>query len=91
MNLIEALKSGRRIRNTQLDNHKYKKWHFNKDSNKNIVYDVAAVMSDSWEVEEPKVTIGREDIEKAYLIAIEYPGIAEFKSGLNIMIKELGL
>lgn len=71
MTLIEALNHGRRIRNLKLDNHKYKKWHFNKSKSKNIVYDVQAVLSKDWEVEDPKVIISKTDLETAWMITFD--------------------
>ena len=67
MNIIEAVKSGRRFRRKGWDPD-HQNWH---SYMADIMVDNTDVIADDWEVEELSITLTRTQIERAYLEAIK--------------------
>lgn len=88
MNIIEAVKSGKRMRRKAWCGSMYK---FVEDWTLLVSTDVLA---DDWEVEEKKVTITHEQLFKAYWNTLHTVGYLDNHrriDHINAMAKELGL
>jgi hypothetical protein len=85
MNLIEAIKSGKRFRRTSWDS--IAEWIDPRTDRLNISLD--AIIADDWDVEPQPVTITREQFDKAWFSAT---GKSPGSSGIyEALAKELGL
>jgi hypothetical protein len=88
MNIIEAVKSGKRFRRKAWCGSMYK---FFDEWSSLVSTDIA---SDDWEVEEPKVMITREQLFKAYwntLHTVAYLDNHRRNDHIDAIAKELGL
>lgn len=85
MNIIEALKTGRKIKRAEQDYY----YLSTLEPREEYAFCVNDLLADDWEVEPPKVTITREHFDKAWFSAT---GRSPGSSGIyEILVKELGL
>lgn len=85
MTLIEALKSGKRIKRKQ---------HISYCETGDAQWSANEVLATDWEIEEPKVTISRSDLARAWDIIARNTGAASLSKDNHMfsqLCTELGL
>lgn len=70
MNLIEAIKSGKRFRRSSWTHPVWLESHTEDKLNHSLDLQIESVIADDWEVEEVQVTITREQFDKAWSEAL---------------------
>ena len=87
MNLIEAIKSGKRFKRSIWGNENWVENREAKDWLKNAFSDVIA---EDWVIEEPTITVTKSQVEQAWIKALKRWGSkAEYSSGDMTPIIEL--
>jgi hypothetical protein len=90
MNIIEAIKSGKRYRRKGETG-----WYDATDHYQDYVFPTRAVLADDWEVEEVRVTITREQFDAAWKSVTEYIDITQpfFRTNMAhaMLCEKLGL